>query len=80
VMSISPTRLIDYAKTWRGREATKTALLPYRPYIRSDSIPGGAVNVHPANNAYARIGRAGAGLGRSGKIVTLDLVPPISPA
>jgi hypothetical protein len=22
VMSISPTRLIDYAKTWRGREAT----------------------------------------------------------
>ena len=22
LMSISPTRLIDYAKTWRGREAT----------------------------------------------------------
>jgi hypothetical protein len=41
-------------------------------------LPGGAVNVRPANNAYARIGRAG--LGWSGKIITLDLVPPISQA
>jgi hypothetical protein len=35
-MSISPTRLIDYAKTLRGREATtsRQQLLPYRLYIR----------------------------------------------
>jgi hypothetical protein len=30
-------------------------------------LPGGAVNVHPANNAYARIGRAGPGLAGPGK-------------
>jgi hypothetical protein len=33
----------------------------------STELPGGAVNVHPANNAYARIGRAGPGLAGPGK-------------
>jgi hypothetical protein len=42
-------------------------------------LPGGAVG-NAANNAYARIGRAGPGLAGPGKIVTLNLAPPISPA
>ena len=43
-------------------------------------LPGGAVNIYAASNAYARIGRAGPGLAGPGKIVTLNLAPPISPA
>ena len=33
----------------------------------SKELPGGAVNVHPPNNAYPRIGRAGPGLAGPGK-------------
>jgi hypothetical protein len=43
-------------------------------------LPGGTANGYAANNAYARIGRAGSSLAGPGKIVTLDLAPPTSPA
>jgi hypothetical protein len=47
VMSISPTRLIDYAKTWRGREATsrqrccRIVFIFVSDSMRSPSFPSG---------------------------------------
>jgi hypothetical protein len=45
VMSISPTRLIDYANTWRGREATsrqrccRIVFIFVSDSMRSPSLP-----------------------------------------
>ena len=49
------------------RQTFSRAGTPSPRTFASTELPGGAVNVYAANNAYARIGRAGLGLAGPGR-------------
>jgi glyoxylase-like metal-dependent hydrolase (beta-lactamase superfamily II) len=65
----NPVRARDSRRRLLERAAETLPRFNSRNGRRSSSkeLPGGAVNVHPPNNAYPRIGRAGPGLAGPGK-------------